>query len=193
MNREPTSKRIATAARELLDTEGVEGVTMRRVAAAVGITAMAVYRHYADRDSLLNALADEGFAELADQLQEARLKGDVETRMRKVLDMNLNFALAKPRLFELMFLRPRKGARQFPDDFVAGKSHTANPFAELVAEGVREGLFGPTNVWEVAFEAGALLQGLVMLYLGGRVAGNEQEFRKIVHRALQRYVDGISQ
>jgi AcrR family transcriptional regulator len=52
----------------LLDKEGVEAVTMRRVAAAVEITAMAVYRHYADRKALLNALADEGFRELAERL-----------------------------------------------------------------------------------------------------------------------------
>ena len=40
-----TSERIAKAARLLLDKEGVEGVTMRRVAKAVGITPMALYRH----------------------------------------------------------------------------------------------------------------------------------------------------
>ena len=56
-----TSKKIAAAARHLLDKEGVEGVTMRRVAKAVGITPMALYRHYPDRAGLLNALADEGF------------------------------------------------------------------------------------------------------------------------------------
>jgi AcrR family transcriptional regulator len=59
---ESTSKRIATAARRLLDKEGVEGVTMRRVAKAVGITPMALYRHYPDRAGLLNALADEGLS-----------------------------------------------------------------------------------------------------------------------------------
>ena len=191
MDREPTSKRIATAARELLDTEGVEAVTMRRVASAVGITAMAVYRHYADRDALLNALADEGFTELAGQLQETRLKGELETRLRKVLDANLDFALARPKLFELMFLRPRKGARQFPHDFAASRSPTANPFAELMTEGIRAGVVQRVDVWEIAFESGALIQGLVMLYLGGRVATTEQEFRKMVHRAMERYLNGI--
>jgi AcrR family transcriptional regulator len=191
MKTEPTSERIAAAARQLLAAEGVDAVTMRRVAAAVGITAMAVYRHYADRDGLLNALADEGFAELARQLEKVRLKGDLTTRMRKVLDVNLDFALTTPRLFELMFLRSRRGARQFPRDFVAGKSPTANPFAELVAEGMRDGVFQQSDVWEIAFESGALLQGLVMLYLGGRVDATEQEFRKICHRAIGRYVNGI--
>jgi AcrR family transcriptional regulator len=187
----PTSERIAAAARKVLDAEGVDAVTMRRVAAAVGITAMAVYRHYADRDGLLNALADEGFAELASQMEKARLKGNLTTRMRKVLDVSLDFALANPRLFELMFLRNRRGARQFPRDFAAGKSPTATPFAELVAEGMREGMFQKGDVWEIAFESGALLQGLVMLYLGGRMDATEEDFRTICHRAMGRYMHGI--
>lgn len=74
-----TSKRIAVAARRLLDKDGVEAVTMRRVAAAVGITAMAVYRHYPDRKGLLNALADEGFAEMAERLDAVRSPGDISS------------------------------------------------------------------------------------------------------------------
>jgi AcrR family transcriptional regulator len=186
-----TSGRIAAAARKLLDAEGVSAVTMRSVAAAVGITAMAVYRHYPDRDGLLNAVADEGFAELAGQLAQARLQGDLMTRMRKVLDVNIDFALKRPQLFELMFLRGRQGARQFPHDFAAGKSPTANQFAELLDEGMRDGVFQRVDAWEIAFESGALLQGLVMLYLGGRVAATEAGFRKICHRALGRYLNGI--
>lgn len=191
MKSEPTSARIAAAARKLLDAEGVDSVTMRRVATAVGITAMAVYRHYPDRDGLLSALADAGFAELSARLSTARLKGDLDTRMRKVLDVNLDFALEYPRLFELMFLRNRPGARKFPRDFAAGKSPTANQFAELMAEGIRAGAFQAVDVWEIAFESGALIQGLVMLYLGDRVDATETEFRKIVHRAVERYINGI--
>jgi AcrR family transcriptional regulator len=191
MKTESTSDRIATEARKLLDAEGVDAVTMRRVAAAVGITAMALYRHYADRDGLLNALADEGFTELAARLATARLKGDLMTRMRKVLDVNIDFALEQPRLFELMFLRRRPGARQFPRDFAAGKSRTANQFAELMAEGIRAGLFPEVDIWEITFETGALLQGLVMLYQGGRVDASATEFRRICHRATERYLNGI--
>ena len=60
MTTAPTVQRIATAARRLLDKEGADAVTMRRVASAVGITPMAVYRHYPNRAGLLNALADAG-------------------------------------------------------------------------------------------------------------------------------------
>ena len=46
MNANSTAARISVAGRRLLDKEGAEAVSMRRVARAVGITAMAIYRHY---------------------------------------------------------------------------------------------------------------------------------------------------
>jgi AcrR family transcriptional regulator len=194
----PTSERIATAARRLLDKEGVEAVTMRRVAAAVDITAMAVYRHYADRKALLNALADEGFRELAERLAMECPVGNrpssrnIEQRLTRMLDVNLSFGFENPRLFELMFLTPREGARQYPRDFAAGKSPTANLFAELVREGIASGYFvRETDVWAIVFETGALWQGLMMLYLGGRVSMSATRFRAFCHESIGRYMRGI--
>jgi hypothetical protein len=91
-----------------------------------------------------------------------------------------------------MFLSPREGARQFPRDFAAGKSPTANQFAELVREGVASGYFREkTDVWAVVFETGALWQGLMMLYLGGRVSMGATRFRAYCHEAMGRYLHGI--
>ena len=57
-----TQARIFAAARQLFDQGGVEAVSMRRIAAKVGITPMAIYKHYPDKDALLNALMLDGFA-----------------------------------------------------------------------------------------------------------------------------------
>src|SRR5208282_248258 len=93
-----TATSILVAARELLDREGVAAVAMRPVAERVGITPMAIYRHYADRASLLNAVADEGFLELATRVQTLRLKGGVEHRLTQVGDVFLDAALQFPNL-----------------------------------------------------------------------------------------------
>ncbi len=191
MSAESTSEKIATAARSLLDKEGEEAVTMRRVAAMVGITPMAVYRHYPDRTGLLNALADTGFDELSGRLKAGPFPSDIQKRLTKILDLNLDFALQNPRLFELMFLKRREGSRQYPRDFKAGKSPTANLMAQLIQEGMDSGYFRKDDVWEIVFETGALLQGLVMLYLGGRIATTAAGFRSLCHRSFRRYIHGI--
>jgi len=185
-----TTEKILEATGELLDREGADAVSMRRVAAAVGITAMAVYRHFLNREGLLNAVADAGFAELTRRLAAVR-RGDVVETLRAVLDTHLDFAMEKPRLFELMFLSLRPGARQFPGDFHAGASPTANVAVELIEEGMRRGVLRPGDAWEITLETGALLQGMVMLYLGGRIGMTAEEFRALCHRSLRRYFDGI--
>lgn len=191
MTRMTTTEKIAAAARKLLDREGAEAVTMRRVAKAVGITPMALYRHFADRGGLLNALADAGFREMEAREAKAAMPRDAERRLTRILDMFLDFALEKPRLFELMFLTRREGARQFPGDFRAGKSPTAKFAAAALEAGMKQGVFREDDVWEIVFETGAMLQGLVMLYLGGRVGTSEEEFRALCHRAFGRYLNGI--
>ena len=186
-----TARKIAIAARRLLDEEGAEAVTMRRVARDVGITPMALYRHYSDREGLLNALADEGFEALAAQLETIGTSGNLDRRLTKILDIYLDHALHNPRLFELMFLKPRAGARRFPEDFKAGASPTANRMAALIQEGMQSGHLRKDDPWAITFEMGALLQGLVMLYLGGRMAMSPARFRAFCRRSFRRYLNGI--
>jgi AcrR family transcriptional regulator len=186
-----TAITIASAARRLLEEEGCEAVTMRRVAKAVGITPMALYRHYSDRAGLLNALADSGFEELAARLADARLSGDLTRRLTRVFDIFLEHALQNPRLFELMFLQSREGARQYPRDFKARRSPTANVATALIREGMETGFFRKDDAWEITFEMGALLQGLIMLFLGERMGMSATRFRTLCHRSLGRYINGI--
>jgi hypothetical protein len=63
--------------------------------------------------------------------------------------------------------------------------------AELVGEGMASGYFNKGDVWAIVFETGALLQGLMMLYLGGRVDMSATRFRAFCHQSLRRYMHGI--
>ncbi len=84
MAKTSTAEKITAAAGRLLDRSGAEAVTMRHVAKAVGITPMALYRHFANREGLLNALADAGFTELAARLEAAVPQGSPERRLRPI-------------------------------------------------------------------------------------------------------------
>lgn len=191
MTASPTAGRIAEKARAILDKDGAHAVTMRRVAQAAGITAMALYRHFPDRAGLLNALADTGFDELAARLAQTPKSKNIDKHLLRILDVYLDFAFETPRLFELMFLAPRPGARRFPADFKARLSPTANFAAAVITEGMKTGHFRKDDPWEITIEAGALLQGMVMLFIGGRLNMQPDDFRTFCHRAFRRYFRGI--
>jgi AcrR family transcriptional regulator len=187
----PTTRKITRAARRLLDKEGIDAVTMRRVAQAADITPMAIYRHHRNRAALLNALADEGFRELAARLDGKRFIGRIDQRLAKMAEIYLEQALPNPHLFELMFLKPRPGARRYPRDFKAGRSPTASLMVEAVREGMGSGDFREDDPWEIVFEMGALSHGLIMLYLGGRMSRNRADFSALYRRSFRRYIHGL--
>jgi AcrR family transcriptional regulator len=183
---------ISIEARRLLEIGGMDAVSMRRVAQAVGVTATAIYRHFPDRAALLNGLADEGFRELAKSLKDLRsAAGSTSSRLAKMADVTVDFAVGHPHLYELMFLKPRQGARRYPHDFKAGRSPTASVIAEALRE--MSGREAPKEPWQIAFEMGALSHGLIMLYLGGRIDTGVARFRLLHRRALRRYLNAFGQ
>jgi AcrR family transcriptional regulator len=186
-----TASLILAAARQLLDEDGLAAVAMRPVAERVGVTPMAIYRHYADRANLLNAVADEGFLELAQQIQSLHFKGGVEERLTQVGDVFLTAALEYPHLYELMFLVPREGTRVYPRDFKAGRSLTFSPTVDILQQAMHAGELKPDDPIEIAFELSALSHGLIMLYLGGRIDQSEKQFRLLHQRSFRRYLHGL--
>src|SRR5438477_13011080 len=103
---------------------------MRRIAKAVGVTPMALYHHFLNRDAILRATTDREFERLADYLQTAEDAGSAETQLLKVMDSYLDYAFTRPRLFDYVFSQHRSDARRFPEDFRDRRSPTMNRIAD---------------------------------------------------------------
>jgi AcrR family transcriptional regulator len=186
-----TSVRIVDAARQILHRDGVENVAVRGVADAVGLTPMAIYRHFESRAALLNALADEGFRALASKISAKRLTGDVETRLMQLADVFLDHALKFPHMYDLMFLARREGARSYPSDFKAGRSPTFNPTVQVLEDAMHSGELRQDDAVAIAFELSALCHGLLVLYRGGRVGLDAKQFRSLYQQSLRRFLHGL--
>jgi len=187
----PKLNRIRAVALKLLEKEGSNDVSMRRVAVESGVTAMAIYHYFPSREALLDDITQSVFAEFGEQLASKSASGTIEQRFRKNLDAFLDFALFRPRVYDYIISQPRAGARRYPRDFQDGKSPTFNVLMELCAEGVRTGHFRKGEVWEIALTLAAETQGLITLHRGGRFAMSELEFRKLCHRSSERILHGL--
>jgi AcrR family transcriptional regulator len=191
VNANCTAERIAQGALSILEKEGPEAVSMRRVARAVGITPMAIYHHFPSREALLNTITDREFAKLLSHIQAHPLRGSVEDRLLAVMEGYVDYAFVQPRVFDFVFSRVRPGARQFPKDFRARKSPTLNPVADMLAAQMEKGNLKKDDVWEVAFALWAHVHGYVLLYRGGRICLSKKDFRKLLHRSLRRFLNGL--
>jgi len=183
-----TADRILDATRALFGVGGVEGVTVRGVAAEVGITPMAIYRHFAGKEALVDALVLEGLDRWAERLATVDAADPLEWLFASG-DEFLAFALEEPRRFEAAFLVPSSGARRFPDDFARGRSPAGQLWIARLEELRQSGrLASDVTPLDAGLTFWALGQGLITLYRAGRFAGGGEEFTDFYRRAVRRCV-----
>src|SRR5262245_42493142 len=90
---------LLAAARRLLAECGAEALSLREVARKTGVSHNAPYRHFADRQALLAAVAAEGFATLAERTRAAGATAAARRRLGPIGAAYVRFALDEPNLF----------------------------------------------------------------------------------------------
>lgn len=109
--RDEVRTRIVSVAADLLAHGGRDALTTRAVAEAAGVQAPVLYRLFADKRGLIDAVAEHGFATY---LKEKKVRGDssdpVED-LRAGWDLHVEFGLAHPALYLLMYGDPRPGVK----------------------------------------------------------------------------------
>lgn len=105
--REEIRTRILDAARELFATEGVESVTMRRIAERIEYSPTAIYFHFRDKESLLAELCDCDFRNFAHGFTVIAQIPDPVERLRAAGKAYVEFGLMNPSHYRLMFMTPK--------------------------------------------------------------------------------------
>jgi AcrR family transcriptional regulator len=100
-------EQILDAARELFVAEGVESVSMRKIAEKIGYSATTLYNYFEDKYALLFALCDADFGALQAAFKKIGLIADPIERLRKLGQVYINFALRYPGHYRFMFMTPR--------------------------------------------------------------------------------------
>jgi AcrR family transcriptional regulator len=155
---------IVNAARELAEAEGWESVTTRRLADCIEYSQPVLYSHFEGKDAIVNAVALEGFGELAAILHNARKRATAPAaEPPAVASAYMEFARTNPALYEAMFtLRA---------DLTFAQPETPGPlqagFAEL--RGALAPLAGERDVATFTEVVWSALHGLATLSQAGRL------------------------
>src|SRR5438270_2093211 len=152
--------RVIHAARDLAEADGWPAVTMRRLAGKLGVTQPVLYSAFASRQALIDAVALNGFSDVAAALEA--VDASPMARMRAYLD----FATAHPRVYEAMFSLPSGlafAAEDTPEPLHRAFSGIRNVFPD--ADGTRA---------EVAWST---LHGLATLQASGRLRASAVQAR----------------
>jgi AcrR family transcriptional regulator len=185
-----TRDRIVAAAKTILDREGLPGLTVRKVAARAGMSPMAMYRHFADKTALLDALMDDGLAAW-EKIARSLNVHDPMQWIDRLMEEFLDFALTQPHRFDAAFFLPAPKARQYPDDFVAGRSPVIAMAIVRIDAAKADGRLGDKAALEVALTLSALGQGLVSMYRANRFS-SEKQFRELYRTAMRQCLSSFA-
>lgn len=151
---------IVAAAREMLEEEGPDGVTMAGVASRVGIRPPSLYKHVRDRTALMAAIATSAAGELGAELAVAADESDgtPQARLTALADAYRTFAHRSPRASALLFADPGSGAPP-PVDVAA---RAAEPVIRVAAS-----LVGPADALAAARVLTAFAYGFTSMEQAG--------------------------
>jgi AcrR family transcriptional regulator len=172
------TERIVDAADRLFRGGGLEAVTTRRIASELGVTAMALYKHFRDKDALVDALVARGFGLWEERLGAAIAAADPDRTLELALRAYRDFALAEPRYFELMMLAPRRG---IPDARESLRETPSPAFGTLIArvqQQIAAGRFRVRDPSQLILQTWALGHGLIALHFTGRFSYDDDVFRR---------------
>ncbi len=124
-------QRILDTAEQLLESEGLQALSLREVARRAGVTHQAPYHHFADREAILAELVRQGFDDLARRLARANDAVGSAGRHQGLLQSGMayvGYALEHPGVFRTMFRRELCDATRFPAVMAASE----RAYAELL-------------------------------------------------------------
>jgi AcrR family transcriptional regulator len=149
---------IVAAGRLILEAEGVDGLTMQRVAQAVGVRSPSLYKRVSGRTELLRLIANDIADELAVTLDAAAAAGDPLSAIGALAGAYRGFALSHPEAYGLLFARLPEAARVDEEHNLRASVALLRTVSELA---------GPDHALEAARTVVAWAHGFVSMELAG--------------------------
>jgi AcrR family transcriptional regulator len=125
---------IVTAARSTLEAEGLEGMTMHRVAEAVGVRPPSLYKRVRGRGDLIRLVAEDIARQLAESMDRATSGHDPARDLRSIAHAFRAFAHANPRAYALIFAQLPDESRVGSDALAAGTAALLRATADLAGK-----------------------------------------------------------
>ena len=164
---------LAEAERTLRE-HGVERLSLRDLARQTGVSHAAPRRHFADRQALLDALAESGFLRLGDELTAAleAAGADYPARLHGAARAYVRFATDDAALLDLMFSN-KNGSQS--ETLWQAANRLFGLFDDLIAQAQRAGVLPRGDIERSRLLLAALMQGIATLVSSGRARPDQTD------------------
>lgn len=156
---------------EILSREGIEALSLRKVAKRAGVSHTAPYAHFADKQALTAAIAAEGYKKLYDALFAAQNpQDDPLARLMATAHAYLQFALDEPDHFRITFSGVVEAEQDYPE-YVEQSKRCFGLVVTVVESCQASGLFAKGDKQLIAVSIWSGIHGFVQLLLANQLPG----------------------
>ena len=184
---------LVAAGLAILTEEGVSALNLRAVARRAGVSHTAPYCHFADKEALMVAIAEDGFRSLGEQLAAAKAGATVGVKIQlaAVGHAYIAFALAQPDSFRLMFSHIITH-RETHLALCALAKACFQLLQGLIEAGQASGEFVTEESVELTKSVWSMIHGLANLLVEGQFHGDEQDAQeKTIRLHLERMLAAL--
>jgi len=162
-------ERLIAAAERLFGERGPDGVTMRQLAAELGVSPMTPYRYFKDKDAILAAVRASGFDRFATAMEQATAGlTDPQQRSEATGRAYVRFALGNPDAYRLMFDFSQPNEADYPE-LVAASARSRTMLIRH-AQGLVEAGEARGDPEMIAHILWAALHGGLVLQMAGKLS-----------------------
>ncbi|HEY0721983.1 MAG TPA: TetR/AcrR family transcriptional regulator [Gammaproteobacteria bacterium] len=185
--------KILLCARDLFLAEGMSHFSMRKVATCAGISATAIYRHFADKEALLFHVLLKGFRIFARYLQRVDEASPPPLQLQATVMQYLDFALREQAYYEMMFLSSEQmtGLKRLTDEGNDEMQQTFELLQQRVQRAIDGGHISATDAHRAAFGIWAYAHGQIALFIAGRTGMNRKAFVEVYRGLMSDYLQRL--
>lgn len=168
---ETMRERILAAAHDLMHEGGHRAVSMRAIAARLGVSHMTLYHYFPSREALINTLSERQYMRIQacrERAYQEAEEGDPWAVVERELTRYLTFAKERPRMYRLAFVMPPE-AEQPPERLLKRIADDRQHLARLLRLGMEKGVFIQRDPEVAAATLFSMIQGPLILLHNGRL------------------------
>lgn len=156
---------------EILSKEGIEGLSLRKVARRVGVSYAAPYAHFKDRQALIAAISTEGFRQLyiAFDMAASRHADDPKQQLVEAALAYVQFAMDNTGIFKIMFSGVLEKEKEYPS-FVESSRKSFERVVEIVRACQEAGVLRSAPPELMAVAVWGQVHGIISLAFEGQIS-----------------------
>ena len=178
---------------KILREEGINSLSLREISRRVGVSATAAYRHFNDKNHILEVLIVEIYKLLANDLKKSinNITNDLYGGFGKLCWSYISFALNNPNYFKLIFREQHTDNSQ---SILELSQEVSKIWLNLVIKNQKEGVFREDDPRKIHLAIWSIIQGIVILLINKQLPGiqeNEEKIKNITNILLDLLFKGI--